>query len=976
MNNKKVLRAWIMSMLVTTGYGGNWCLAAEPIPSNGDLIASDITGAQTFNTVTVTNNTDATIQQGTKSYSVKNTSENGWNVVSGAKGMIGSGTDEVSYIAGNVINIQGKANDVITIHSLRGGENENDGDYKARHNSLMNNIMNIGNHNESGGTLMADEIIGGFSGQTSYPKALPYDNVINFNHMTVENATGKQRLKIYGGKVGDEGYASQIGNVIGNVINVQDKAVLKNADIYAGYTYVPMSAWGGNVKDVEINLSGQSDLSNTNLYGADISKHGDNKSSVLNIGYKENYTLHTDGKFPDGDALNTDRFPSEKGTCLMLTPEWEAWQYGKDTSIQNVGEFTAVKVWTMVDEDTPAIRIHGTGNFIYHTRNGSKEQGATIDVTPLTDGKDNAKIFFTNLKPDDQRTIIEAQKGIYEKDGVKVDLKSKGLNYTYNLAQGKNGLAGSYKGDAAIDGDNVVWKTGDVTVSSVDIPQLMLDDSGKQVNLLSLERYGYVFNQDTKFSTEGVRVIDEDRELIAPSDSLTLIDGSAARSLSGMDALNRTGIPVSYDMNQGAVTVEGNGSISVSADRKKLDYHIGQTDRLTYHTLNWDDTQPVISLTPGKAYNLKNTKVDWSALQHQGLANLHGGKNDRTLLDTHGAESGLTDQNLKGMPQHLVSGTTLEGTGQAAVRDGNLIYTADMHAQEQTHNVLMGGEAGLAALLESNDLILDTMKTLEQSKEREDTFATVGGGQNRYETGSHITTNIWRGQAGLAKRDKNQAGAQTAYGIFYDYGNGNYRTFSHSRGDGSINYKGGGLFVKYLEPNGSYEEASFRVGRASNDARNLLFDEMGKGYGYRTNSMYNAFHAGFGRISPQSDGGTLDAYCRFFHTHLNGDTFEAGGHYVIDSLDSDVIRIGSRYQKQDKNWKYFGGLAYEYEFGGMAHGRADGADIESASIRGGSARFEYGTAVNLGNWCLTVNASDYAGKRQGFNGNISLSCKF
>ncbi|WP_296914649.1 hypothetical protein [uncultured Megasphaera sp.] len=629
----------------------------------------------------------------------------------------------------------------------------------------------------------------------------------------------------------------------------------------------------------------------------------------------------------------------------------------------------------MVNEDTPAIQIHGTGDFIYHTSDGDAEKGTVIDVTALTNGENNSNVFFTDLKPDDQRIIIAANKGIYEKNGVKAELKSHPLDYRYNLGKGDNSLTGSYHGDAVISGNDVIWKTGDITASALDISHTTLDASGQSTKPLTLEKYGCIFNENTKLSTDGIRVTNEGSVLIAPSDSWTLVDGSQAASLSGMDNLTRKKIPVSYAMSQGAVTVVGLGQTTVSADQKKLNYNIAQTDRITYHTLNWGDSQPVVSLDSSKNYDLKDTQIDWSSLQHQGLADLRGGMNERTLLDANGADLGLTNQNLQGAPQHLVSGTTLEGTGQAEVKDGNVVYTADMHAQPQTHSVLMGGEAGLAALLESNDLVLDTMKNLDKSKDYVNTFATIGGGENRYETGSHITTNIWRSQTGFAIKNKNKAGAQTEYGVFYDYGNGNYRTFFNSRGDGKINYKGGGLFGKRLEPKGGYEEASFRLGRASNDARNLLHDEEGRGYSYRTNSMYNAFHIGFGQISPQSDGGTLDTYFRFFHTHLNGDTFDAGGHYDIDSLNSDIIRIGSRWQKQDKNWEYYAGLAYEYEFGGQAHGLADGATIEGASIRGGSIRFEYGANVDLDNWRIAMNASDYAGKRKGFNGNISVSYK-
>lgn len=56
MSNQKILRALIVSTLFTTAYGGTMSLAANTISSNGDLIASSITGSQNFNTVTVASN--------------------------------------------------------------------------------------------------------------------------------------------------------------------------------------------------------------------------------------------------------------------------------------------------------------------------------------------------------------------------------------------------------------------------------------------------------------------------------------------------------------------------------------------------------------------------------------------------------------------------------------------------------------------------------------------------------------------------------------------------------------------------------------------------------------------------------------------------------------------------------------------------------------------------------------------------------
>lgn len=61
MCNRKMLRVLVTSMLFTTAYCGNLSLAADPVSEDGNLTASEITGCQTFNTVRVMSNTEATV---------------------------------------------------------------------------------------------------------------------------------------------------------------------------------------------------------------------------------------------------------------------------------------------------------------------------------------------------------------------------------------------------------------------------------------------------------------------------------------------------------------------------------------------------------------------------------------------------------------------------------------------------------------------------------------------------------------------------------------------------------------------------------------------------------------------------------------------------------------------------------------------------------------------------------------------------
>ena len=966
----------------------NWGVTAlannTPVNVTGNLDATNMTGSNKLNKVTVSDNLSATVTNGSNTWTVTNSSDKGWTTIWGGKSKNGSLDNQPM---GNTIEITGDKD--ITVHRIIGGQVTQlweSGEYRV----VNNNIISISGSN----TLSTDEIIGGYRNSENMTV---HGNVIDISgSRTLKSTTDGGRLKIYGAKVGDD-TALDHGNAESSIINISGSTKLKNADVYGGYTNV--KRWGGHVLNSQINLSGDADLSTSSLYGAETINYHYNeyeKNNVLNIGYKNTVSTNPSGSFPISSGEDGT------GTYLVQKPDVSAWNNNK---VQNVSAFTAVKVWTMKYYDTPALEITGTGNFKYFY-SYINNCYTVIDLSYLTSGKDfgtnyaqtgqdsdiemkqndertaaidlrnvdASKIFLANVKPGQDITIIKAaNSNLSDKNTIYYNP----LTYGYHLANGSDSLKGTYTGKAALENGNVVWKTGDITASSLLLPNEILDASGTVSSPLKLEKYGYAFDgldkdREDQFSIKNMQVTNNTGTLISPSDSWTLVDGSDATSVTGLGNLGGKENDISYDMSGGAVTVAGKGTTGVSGNN--LTYHLDNPTSLTYHTLDWASTDPVVSLSTDKSYDLSGTTVDWSNLSMKNLSSLKSGLNERTLLDANGSSTGLTDKSLVGTEQHLTAGTTLEGTGRALLKDGNVVYDADMHAQAQTHNVLMGNEAGIAALLESNDLVLDTMKNLDKSKDGGEAFATIGGGENRYETGSHITTNIWRSQAGFAVKNTEKGGAQAEYGLFYDYGDGSYRTYYNGRGNGKIDYKGAGIFGKRIEANGTYEEASLRFGRASNDAKNILHDAEGMGYRYKTDSMYNAIHVGFGKILDRGNGNSLDTYFRFFHTHLNGDSFDAGGHYDIDSLDSNVARIGTRWQHQDHRFEYYAGLAYEYEFSGKAYGTADGADIEGASIRGGSVRFEYGTSVDTGKWRVAINGSDYAGKRRGFNGNISLTC--
>ena len=330
-------------------------------------------------------------------------------------------------------------------------------------------------------------------------------------------------------------------------------------------------------------------------------------------------------------------------------------------------------------------------------------------------------------------------------------------------------------------------------------------------------------------------------------------------------------------------------------------------------------------------------------------------------------------------------GTTLEGTGKASVSGDDLIYTIETGtAREQTHNTVMGASVSMTALSMGNEFVGAATEGLAApanvGADGVSSFAQMGGGSMRQETGSHVDTHTWNAILALGHQNKKERGTME-YGAFFEYGTGNYTTHADNglRGDGSARYTGGGLLAKYTMKNDVYVEGSLRAGSVHDDARNVLSDGFGNPYSYDTNAAYMGFHLGVGREIAVAGGNAVDVYGKYFYNRRNGVSFDAGGHYDLDAVTSSVIRLGARYILKCNKWNFYAGAAYEHEFDGKANGTADGVAIRGADTSGGSFRGEIGATVKPGEnspWNIDLNVSGFAGKKQGFTGGVSVALMF
>ena len=403
-----------------------------------------------------------------------------------------------------------------------------------------------------------------------------------------------------------------------------------------------------------------------------------------------------------------------------------------------------------------------------------------------------------------------------------------------------------------------------------------------------------------------------------------------------------------------------------------------QANKLTFTDVEWKDTGALFDHAAALTnITFSNAAVDTSNINFTNIRNLAAGRK-MTLISDFGDSVGT----IVGTKYKV--GSTLEGMGKASLVGNDLIFTTETSVvQEQTHNTVMGAEAGMAALSAGNDFVGAATEGLglvsNIGADGVSSYANMGGGSMRQETGSHVDTHTWNAILAIGHENK-KGNASFQYGAFFEYGTGNYTTFNgDERGDGSTHYTGGGFLAKYTMRNNVYVEGSLRAGSIHDDARNVLWDDNGAPYSYETNAPYFGAHVGVGKEIPLTNGNVIDVYGKYFFNRRNGVSFDAGGCYDLDAVTSQVLRVGARYTVKRDKWNFYGGLAYEHELDGEATGKADGAPIRGADTKGGSFRGEIGATMTPGEnspWSLDLNLSGFAGKKQGFTGGVSVAFMF
>ena len=402
---------------------------------------------------------------------------------------------------------------------------------------------------------------------------------------------------------------------------------------------------------------------------------------------------------------------------------------------------------------------------------------------------------------------------------------------------------------------------------------------------------------------------------------------------------------------------------------------------INFNNVKWQNGKTVLTITAGYENDLTNTEININSIA--GGSRIKAG-DKMTLIASN---TNLSDEVKYNINDTFTAGVAREGLGSTTIENGNVTFNINsIKLSSQAVSAAQTRAASAAFVNQGTDLISDSLDTIS----RDDnygvkTFAAVHGNRSKYDVADDIKINGWSTIVGVGNADKFDNGSELSWGVFYENGSGNYRTYNSFnneffRGDGSMVYNGGGIAARYENKNGVYTEGSLRAGMLKNELDNAMRNVNGS-YGYETESAYYGAHIGVGKIISLSDSSDLDIYGKFFHTYTEGDSVTiADDKFDFDSITSDRLRVGARItsNKENKFSTYYG-LAYEYEFNGDADMTAQGLRADTQSLQGSSVMAELGFNYQPtpdSPWSFDLNMRGYTGERQGGSFNVQATYTF
>lgn len=558
-----------------------------------------------------------------------------------------------------------------------------------------------------------------------------------------------------------------------------------------------------------------------------------------------------------------------------------------------------------------------------------------------------------------------------------------------------------------VQNNKTIIKDSDITISWEFISggNAAYGEEGEFANNNTVQIINSTINLDYGYGIIGGYAVEGDaknNKVIISGDN-TVINCNIYGGIGGLKVASGTG-----EVSGNSITLKDNANLSqselfggynaagtdISGNKLIIDGWTGQNVKGAYNfsdidftNIKWASGNTVLKIIGnGETDALANTKINHDNVIFSGGTQLKTGD---SMILVSGDNLDISADNVS-TAGNFTAGVSIEGTGKAEVAsDGNSVkYTlTEVKHLDQIDLVAENRAVAAAFVNQGTDLISDSLDTISRdSNYGVKTFAAVHGNRSKYDVNSDIKINGWSTIVGVGNADKFDNGSEFSWGVFYENGSGNYRTYNEFnneffRGDGSLVYNGGGIAARYENKNGVYTEGSLRAGMLKSDMDNALRDGAGNFYGYESESAYYGAHLGVGKIISLSDSSDLDVYGKFFHTYTEGDSFKvANDEFEFDSINSDRLRIGARItsNKENKFSTYYG-LAYEYEFNGDADMTAQGLKAPTPSLQGSSVMAEVGFNYQPtpdSPWSFDLNMRGYAGERQGGSFNVQATYTF
>ena len=799
--------------------------------------------------------------------------------------------------------------------------------------SVKNNYISIDNSTILGTVRVGD------AGEVT-------DNEVNISNSTI----GSENAPIY--------FASGTSNVSNNVVNIISGTVIGD-NICIGYSQ------NGTVENNELNISGGKIISSVRLGTTFLGSVTDNIikiSGTADLVDAELIATPAVNDFHSNNNLIIDGWSGSNGSGNYSVKELQ--------NFDNI-EFKNIKGNTGLMSDT-VTRMDDTQIII-----------SSVDITNLGNVKDHTFGTITLNK-----TITDAINDFPNK----IDTTTlNGWNFNDNET---NGIYAGYVANAIAEYDNnnnTIAISGNVEKSV--LTGVFVDESGtahKNTNgtpdddsddttTLTIDN-NFKTNAATVAGTYAAGGKNAENGVINITGGTTdwkgtvyagysesgSASGNTINVLSATNASEMTLSGSNTGSSQNTLNVTGNGSTFESIEN--------------FDTINFNG----VALNGANVLTLQRADLNGTKLNVESLARGETFKAGDTVT--------LISGNIEGTPtlthDKVTAGLSQDLSVEEIINNSSVqLSVKDVSLNDQIDLVAENRAVAAAFVNQGTDLIADSLDTIS----RDDnygvkTFATVQGNRSKYDVNSDIKINGWSTIVGVGNADKFDNGSEFSWGVFYENGSGNYRTFNEFnneffRGDGSLVYNGGGIAARYTNKNGVYTEGSLRAGMLKSDMDNALRDGAGNFYGYESESAYYGAHLGIGKIISLSESSDLDVYGKFFHTYTEGDSFKvAGDEFEFDSINSDRLRVGARItsNKENKFSTYYG-LAYEYEFNGDADMTAQGLKAPTQSLQGSSVMAEVGfnyQPTPTSPWSFDLNMRGYAGERQGGSFNVQATYTF